>query len=81
MPVAEAELGEFVQQGKVEAFTALYDAHDTSVHDFLLRLVRDPTAAKDLTQTTSIRRSSTDSQSGIRRRSTPGSGRLHTVRP
>jgi hypothetical protein len=48
VPVAEAELGELVQQGNVEACTALYDACAPSVHDFLLRLVRDPTAAEDL---------------------------------
>src|SRR4029077_5414220 len=32
-----------------------YDAYAPSVHDFLLPLVRDPTVAEDLTQTTSIK--------------------------
>lgn len=55
MPVAEAELGELVQQGDVGAFSTLYETYARSVHDYLLRLVRDPAAAEDLTQATFIK--------------------------
>ncbi len=54
-PLAEAALGDRVRRGDVEAFGILYQAQAPRVYDFLIRLVRDPSAAEDLTQATFIR--------------------------
>ncbi len=41
--------------GGPAAFSRLYDRHVEDVHDFLVRFVRDPSAAEDLTQSTFLR--------------------------
>lgn len=55
MPVAEAVLGERIREGDAEAFGQLYEEHAPGVYDFLVRLVRDRSAAEDLTQSTFTR--------------------------
>ncbi|MFN7130522.1 MAG: sigma factor [Myxococcales bacterium] len=62
-------------EGDEAAFDALYGRHVGPVYGFLLRLVRDPARAEDLTQVTSCRWSAraagTSPGAGSRPGSTP----------
>jgi len=51
----EKELASRAQSGDVEAFGELYELFAQSIHDFLLRTVRNQATAEDLTQNTFVK--------------------------
>src|SRR5437870_237275 len=57
MPLGESDrqLAVQLQAGDPAALGRLYERHARDVHDFLVRLTRDPAAAEDLTHATFLR--------------------------
>ena len=51
---ADAELVVWAQQGDLAAFSALYERHFHSVHDYVSRVAKDPMIAADVTRHTFV---------------------------
>lgn len=49
MPERASDVLDLFQQGNLDAFESLFRAHQRAVYGWILRIVRDPSAADDLT--------------------------------